>query len=466
MATNKPRRGGAQRTAKPRTERDGDVVMAGAGTSRGGRGGITKSKGRGQQNPRIPAASTTSRDTTTGPRRTVNLNAVRNELSRQGLPVAGTFSRGRLNNKSTPRHVSRPKDPRPQHQEPEREETKEAKQILKDFLTSRYNAEMKLLDLKALGQDPQLVAIGMFQSTSTQSKFFPALMKIADQQFENNQQKREAIQSVSLAGNELESVTIVTTLAQTFPELKNLDLSNNKLTDLKAISAWRHKFRSLDYLMLAGNPLMTQVPDYKSEMKRWYPKLRWLDGEQIRTDEEAATAQQAKKNPLPTRGPSFSDECQIAETFVRNFFVGYDTDRPALVNMYYDQDTSFSLSLNTHAKRDEKADHPEKQDWVAYIRLSRNVKHLKNPQARKARKLHGPSEIGNVFSQLPASRHPDLASEPQKWIIDCQPQPGVPDPTGQAPMGVGGFLITIRGEFEEVQTKKLRSFDRVIVLGP
>jgi nuclear RNA export factor len=180
---------------------------------------------------------------------------------------------------------------KPNTQKPaEGENQSEMKTLLKSVLSRRYNVETKLLDLSALGQDPELVSIGIFKAASTQSKFFPAMMKICDDVFQSAQQKREMVLSVSLARNELESVSPVTTLAQTFPDLKNLDLSNNKLATLKALDPWRRRFRHLEHLVLSGNPLEQSTDDYNTQLTKWYPKLRYLNGVEVRTEEEASKA--------------------------------------------------------------------------------------------------------------------------------------------------------------------------------
>jgi len=56
-------------------------------------------------------------------------------------------------------------------------------------------------------------------------------------------------------------------------------------------------------------------------------------------------------------------------------------------------------------------------------------------------------------------------------MIEAHIQPGVPDPTGQSPNGVDGFMIVVHGEFDEVdaatgQATKKRSFDRTFIIGP
>jgi len=344
--------------------------------------------------------------------------------------------------------------------------------MLKGFLARRYNADTKLLDLSALGSDEELKASHVFDSSSTTSKFFPALMKVLDQQFATPALKYEAIHSVTLANNELANIKAVTELAPTLSKLKNLDLSNNKIAKIEDLGLWRTKFKSLEHLIVSNNPLETREPEYAATLVMWYPKLRLLNTVQVRTEEDVTKATKVTDFPFPIRTPSFQDEGQIAENFIRQFFAGYDSDRPALATHFYDEHSEFSYAVNTSAPRDpsgEGATAP--QEWGDYIKGSRNLKKLSHLPARQSRLSRGSRAVASTLATLPPTRHPDLAAEPKKWLIECQLQPGLPDPSGQSPGGVDGFLITVHSEYDETdlstgQSKKKRSFDRTFLIGP
>src|SRR5438105_1654534 len=76
----------------------------------------------------------------------------------------------------------------------------EVKERLRGILSLRYNVEAKLLDLSALGEDPNLNQMGFFSGESTPEKMFRALMAVCDDIFKTAQAKRDAIASISLAG--------------------------------------------------------------------------------------------------------------------------------------------------------------------------------------------------------------------------------------------------------------------------
>lgn len=351
-------------------------------------------------------------------------------------------------------------------------QTAELKDMIKGVLDRRYNMEEKMLDLSALGQDPDLQAKAVFNQKSTTSKFFPAMMKILQDAFDTPKDKDEAIVSVSLANNDLSDLTFVTTLSQTLPKVKNLDLSNNKFDKLDKLSLWKRRFGQLSHIIVSGNPLEQNEPEYVKTLCKWYPRLQMINNIQVRTPEEVAKGFQVGDLPFPIRSPVFQDEGGIAENFIRTFFTGFDTDRNALVGLYYDALSTFSFAINTAAPRDPaQSENTEKQEWDQYIKHSRNLKKISQLPARSNRLLKGQAAIAEIFASMPRSKHPDLATESRKWMIEAHIQPGVPDASGQSNSGVDGFMINIHGEYDEVdavsgQIKKKRSFDRTFILGP
>lgn len=350
--------------------------------------------------------------------------------------------------------------------------TEETKNMLLHVLANRYNESAKLLDLSSLGQDPELNASAIFDSKSTASKFFPAMMVVLEKAFETKENLNSSIESVSLAANQLEDLTAVSSLSLTCPKLKNLDLSNNRFKDLQVLANWRRRFYNLHHLIVAGNPLEQNEPNYAAEFLKWYPNLQFINNVQVRTEQEIASKSSINSIRFPIRHSNFQDEDGIAETFIRNFFLGFDADRPALVAMYYDNASDFSFALNTSAPRDPAGTVQTTQhEWDAYIKSSRNLKKISQLPARQQRLFRGPKAITDIFTSLPKTKHPDLGTEARKWLIESHIQPGIPDVTGQSPNGVDGFAITIHGEYEELDSRtnqptKKRSFDHFIQLGP
>ncbi|KJY00194.1 mRNA export factor mex67 like protein [Zymoseptoria brevis] len=348
-------------------------------------------------------------------------------------------------------------------------EAEKTKAMLRGVLERRYNPDIKFLDLSALGQDEELKSQQIFDNKSTASKFFPAMMKVLSMVFDTQAELNAAIESVSLANNELGDLKSISSLSETLPKLHNLDLSNNKFENLASLDRWRKRYLHLQHIIINNNPLEQNEPEYATTFLKWYPELRMINNVQVRTEEELAAASYL---PFPIKSPLFFDVDGIGEQFIRTWFLGFDTDRRALANMYYDHLSDFSYALNTAAPRDPSATISlEKQEWDYYIKNSRNLKKISQLPARVNREFHGPKDVGDLFDSLPKTKHPDLGTEASKWIIEGHAQTGIPNITTLTPGGVDGFRITLSGEYDELddttgQPTKKRSCDHSIVLGP
>lgn len=156
------------------------------------------------------------------------------------------------------------------------EEAQQISVVLKNVLISRYNAEHRMLNFSSLITDPELNKLGFFNQQSTTAKMFPAMMKVADEQFTSKAEKREQVVSVDLSNNGLTDLQFVASLAITFPELKNLSLANNGIETWKQLDVWKYKFRKLDQLILSGNPI-EKTPNYREEARKWWKTLTMLD---------------------------------------------------------------------------------------------------------------------------------------------------------------------------------------------
>ncbi|KAI0506101.1 hypothetical protein F5B22DRAFT_478631 [Xylaria bambusicola] len=344
----------------------------------------------------------------------------------------------------------------------------EMKEQLRNVLSTRYDVNAKLLNLSTLGEDPTLNQMGFFRGEATPEKMFKALMAICEGLFKTPQAKRDAVVSISLAGNNINDVSQILSLTDTFPDIVNLDLSRNQFKDLKALQKWRHRLRSLQTLLLNDNPIEVGNPSYKAEMVTWFPKLLNLSGIQVRTPEQVAAAEAASRpTPIPQSGPDFRDINRVGEGFITEFLSLYDTDRHNLAAKYYDEQSTFSIAVNTHSPHEPGVPLPT---WGDYIRFSRNHMKRNYAPARQQRLFTGASQIQALWSQLPPTQHPNLATQFDKYIIDCHPIHGLADPAGQSPLGVDGMIMTVHGEFDdqELGTTKTtkRSFSRTFVLGP
>ncbi|KAK4673485.1 nuclear mRNA export, poly(A)+RNA binding protein [Podospora pseudopauciseta] len=338
----------------------------------------------------------------------------------------------------------------------------DTRQKLLALLAKRYNTEQKLLDLSALGTDDILGNLGAVGSQSLAEKSFRAIIHVAGEQFKTAEEKRQGIQSVSLARNEISDVDQVFTLAYSLPHLRRLDLSNNRLATFSSIAKWKQEFRYLEELYLVGNPV-TGVADYAVQITQWFPCLQILDGNIVRSPQEAAEALRAMTpQPLAQLPSNLRDgENNVASIFLRSFFQLYDHDRPALAAQFYDVESVASLSATPEPGRDV--------EWKPYMKYSRNIQKLggsRNP-AVVQRLFTGASLIAEMWRSLPATRHATL-DQPELWIIDCHTFPHLADPSGHG--FAMGLMINVHGQFEEADTTEelygTRTFSRSFILGP
>lgn len=337
---------------------------------------------------------------------------------------------------------------------------------LRSVLERRYNPQSKLLDLSALGQDPILMEMGLLShSPETAEKTFKVLMVICRELFKTAQEKRDAMESVSLAANNLDSLNPVFDLAETFPDLKHLDLSNNSFSALRQLNKWRGRFRRLETLLLLNNPILQTEPGHSTDIVQWFPKLQNLSNTVVRTPEQVAAAEEKTKvKEIPQNGNDFRDVNGLGQDFVCSFFPLFDTDRNLLLQTYYDEHSTFTLSVVNGVPKDpDTAVLP----WAPYLGFSRNHQRITTEAARFQRYLRG-IKIQELWAKLPATQHPTFDS-PNKYLIDCHPMKGLRDPVGRKQEGELGMVITMHGEFLERQADGQtgqRSFSRTFVLGP
>lgn len=317
-----------------------------------------------------------------------------------------------------------------------------------------------------LSQDPILQQMDMFNQ-ATPEKVFRALMVILEENFKTAQAKREGVASISLKGNNIDDVSQIGALAETFPDLINLDLSENQFKESKALRKWSHRLQKLETILLNDNPIAAD-PSHVADFMKWWPRLQNLSGVLVRSKEQVEAAQKIPKVfPIPQFGSDFRDVNRIGEVFLTDFFGMYDSDRQGLAAKYYDEQSLFSFSVMTTQSHVPNSAH---LTWTNYIKISRNHVKITTPNARWQRLFVGTGLVQGAWSRLPPSRHPSLTAGFDKYLIDCHPMSGLADPTGQNIGGVEGMIITMHGEFEDqdpdTKTTAMRSFSRTFVLGP
>lgn len=311
--------------------------------------------------------------------------------------------------------------------------TNTAIEAITAFIRTRYDPNMKMLNLTQVLQDHNLVSKGFFGSANTGSKFFPALMKVA------NDLKLE-VDTIDLSGNNLSDLSAISSMAPTFPRLRNLSLQNNNFKSLKVFDPWKHKLSFLREIILTQNPMIdnhTNPADRASinaELMRLFPRLIVLNGEIIR-NEQALVANLTF--PFETPQPMFflDDEIQSMSTsFITNFYNLWDTNRNDLLILYQNE-SQFSMQVDL--AHPHVADSTQSTDFGYYLPNSRNLARVSSAKVRQNRVAVGPANIAKFFAQLPRTRH-ELIAKPHLYSMESFRFPQV-----------NGIMMTLHGTFEE-----------------
>lgn len=308
--------------------------------------------------------------------------------------------------------------------------------LLKNFLYKRYDPANKMLNLASLHNDPDLIQNGLFSSISTQSKMFPALMKVA------SSEPQLVVESINLADNNLKDITGITTLAQTFPNLKNLCLANNQIMKVRTLEVWKNKFKELSELLMTNNPI-TNDSTYKKDMLRLFPKLVMLDNVVVRDAQKLNSIYS-----LPMKVQQFFFETnevgQSSTDFVMNFLNCWDTDRNQLLPLYTPQ-SQFSMAVDSSIAPSTVEGSDQNPSLGYYLSSSRNIVKVSSEKSIDQRLFMGPEAISNAFKHLPMTKH-HLQDEPNEYSVQALSLPQV-----------NGFLITLHGYFEETGKPEISS---------
>ncbi|TID19227.1 hypothetical protein CANINC_003797 [Pichia inconspicua] len=301
-------------------------------------------------------------------------------------------------------------------------------ELLKNFLLSRYNPQIKMLDLQNLQNDPTLVQNGLFDSANLTSKFFPALMKVASTQ-------KLDVESVNLSNNNIDDHSKwLSELGLQFPDVKNIALANNNIKKVDFFDRLKNKFNSLRELIITNNPLAQDFPSVQKIIS-FFPRLVMIDGNQVRDESKIASI---LTFPVKSTNMFFETEelSKIATNFLSSYFNYWDTNRTELISLYSPQ-SQFSFQCDSSVITDYNAN-SSGDLWNNYTPQSRNLKRVSNEKSRMARLFIGPEHILAAFKCLPKSRH-SLAINPNDYAIETISFPAL-----------GGMMITIHGDFDEV----------------
>ena len=300
--------------------------------------------------------------------------------------------------------------------------------ILRNFLISRYNQQNKMLDLQSCENDQVLASNGLFSNASTSSKFFPALMKIAEQE-------KLDVESVNLSGNNINDYSKwLSDLSHSFPHVKNIAMANNNVKKIEFFDKLKNKFNSLRELIIQGNPI-SQNMTLVQKIVEFFPRLVIIDGNQVRDEQKI---NRILTFPIKSTKVFFENEdfSKISTTFLTSYLNFWDNNRVDLMSLYTPQ-SQFSYQCDSSVISDFNANTPTNL-WNNYTPHSRNFKRVSNEKSRSTRLSIGPEQILNTFKCLPKSKH-NLDTNPNEYSIETVSFPSL-----------NGIMISIHGEFDEI----------------
>ncbi|KAM0756564.1 hypothetical protein T439DRAFT_321275 [Meredithblackwellia eburnea MCA 4105] len=388
---------------------------------------------------------------------------------------------------------------------------------LRQFLIARYSNEAKMLNLENMAGDTILKAAGLKApgEKGAPANLSPALWKLASQLFPD-------VLSISLANNSFTSLLPLSPylLTTNLPNIQNVSFASNNLTRLRDMDPFSPTigsgktdkpkgWKNLKELVMTGNPMVGSGEEevkYRVEMARRFPSLQQLDQQPLdpsiafavaATNEAEASnpgrSSAAKKDaaraaklaklslafPLPILGgfPEADEEGvrkYVGEQFLAKFFPMFDTDRNSLAAVYAPTCTfSFQVDtmvpLRTRAKKigshgDKKFPNQHKLAWTDYLGGGRNLTRVLGAGKRSANLHITPSSVVGKLTAMPGTEHP--LADPTKFVFDTWTMPNLMAPA--APGAAPGIVIfvSVHGEFTELPTRGVRSFDRTFILAP
>ncbi|KAH8100008.1 hypothetical protein BXZ70DRAFT_939960 [Cristinia sonorae] len=356
--------------------------------------------------------------------------------------------------------------------------------LWRQFVQSRYNPEAKFLNLENMLDDDfikknNLVPPG---APSSSQKEAAVIFKLA-------KELKPPVETLSLARNGLTSSVHLAAIPHYLPNLKNLSLEGNALRsykDMDLIAGRNGKLEQLRELILTGNPVRelqyqnNRVDKYKSEMSRRFPRLEILDGEAVAkigfdaphaTGASSSSVPAATSFPFEMGGPFVTGvDGSVVSKFLMQFFPLFDSQRTALFDAYHPSAT-FSFSANTNIPPRARVEgfhyskdmpNQRKLEWPPWLMGglggSRNLSRMKGGMEKMAKTLHIGSEAAvKAMMDLPATEH-DVVGAPEKFCIDAWPV--------STADGAMNLFLTIHGQFTELPSRGIRSFDRSFILTP
>lgn len=264
--------------------------------------------------------------------------------------------------------------------------------ILRKILEKRYNTTERCLDLSNFEHDLDL-SVAMYCPLSQPSTLHYVLSTAIMLPIN--------FSTLKLSYNGIRQLKLEVLNRASY--LRTLDLSHNELLYQKDINDLKDLVQ-VTRLVLDGNPLCAEfrtAEEYISKLKSLMPQLKALDNVQLFSGQIFVPKE---SNFLCTK-----EGHQLVDQFLKHFFDRYDwKDRRCLDGVYHNN-ALFSLTC-VHLSGQSTSD-SSVLTW--YSTYNRNLTKISDYSKADKNLYHGPDEILELFSSLPATEH-----DPYSFCVD------------------------------------------------
>ncbi|XP_014285683.1 nuclear RNA export factor 1 isoform X2 [Halyomorpha halys] len=263
---------------------------------------------------------------------------------------------------------------------------------IKGVMSTRYNAELKTLNLSKFHSDGLFISQDVFCPLN-RPNIMMAVLDIIGEIIPD-------LIALDLSDNKLNVTEHMKLMVEKCPNVKMLHLGNNKLRDIKQLEAL--KGLPLEELILDGNSLCDRFSEqetYIRAVRQRFPKVIKLDGMDLPPPILFDVEDEGR---LPVSRPSFlaSEEGAIVvRQFIEQYYFLYDAEgsREPLHQAYHD---SAVFSLDAYAPPGE----PYGQ-MGPYLAESRNLTRVSNLDRRVRLMKKGKLSIVEALNHLPRTKH-------------------------------------------------------------
>lgn len=278
-------------------------------------------------------------------------------------------------------------------------ETSPAKiEVLKEFLGNRYDLENVKLDLTNLQSDKTLRS-GDIDARIWQPKLMNTILQLVHDLCPN-------LKIMDISNNRLQRLDILLDLGEKCPKLQELNLSNNEIRNISELEKL-NSTKTLTKIWFSNNPAQDQYQDddagYVAAIRKCLPNVVDLDG--VELPPPITFGLTTTESNLPASQVMYTvnkEASGLVVKFLKDFFHLYDAvdvnDRQRLLDVYHN-DAVFSMSCNNTLS--SKGNQKGLND---YISLSRNLTAMKEKDKSNLIKNKKLNVVARL-TELPQTKH-------------------------------------------------------------